>query len=100
MSSAQSLFKSFLILVVCLVCSVAITNFVLMPLEMVQNTLRATGMQDAPPEWSNSGDIDFYVSIAYWLTYFLDFFGVGQFIWVAIRRQRYDIYGNQVEEED
>lgn len=101
MSSAESLFKSFVILVVCLLSSVIITMFILAPSEIVQKEIMNTGMGDAPPEWGaqTHKDIDFYMSLGYFLTYFLDFFGIGQFVWTAVRRQRYDMYGQPIEED-
>lgn len=98
MSSAESLFKSFLIMIVCLIVSVSATNYILMPLELARTQIQAAGLADAPPEWSSAGTADNLLSLAYWLTYFLDFFAVGQFIWTCVRKQRYDIYGQPIED--
>lgn len=100
MSSIESLFKSFIIMLVCLFSSVMITQFILMPAELVRTELVKTGIADAPPEWGGMGISDFTLSLGYFLTYFLDFFAVGQFIWTAVRRQKYDVYGNVISEGD
>jgi len=99
MSSIESLFKSFIIMLVCLFSSVMITQFILMPAELVRTELVKTGISDAPPEWGGMGISDFTLSLGYFLTYFLDFYAVGQFVWTSVRRQRYDVYGNPVVEE-
>lgn len=98
MSSIESLFKSFVVMVVCLFCSVIITMFILMPAELVIVEVQKTGIEDAPIEWKTSDDKDFFLKLGYGLTYFLDFFAVGQFVWTAVRRQKYDVYGQPIEE--
>lgn len=98
MSSAESLFKSFVVLLVCLFSSVVITQFILLPSEIVRSEFIKTGVADAPPEWGGQDNPDFFLSLGYFLTYFLDFFAVAQFVWTAIRRQKYDIYGQPILE--
>lgn len=97
MSSAASLWQSFVIMIVCVFASLLLI-FALAPAENMITQIQSTGLLDVPEVWQTADDQDFYVSIAYWLTYFLSFFGVGQFVWTAVRRQRYDIYGNEVNE--
>ncbi len=99
-SSIASLFKSFVILIICLISSVIITEFILMPAELVIHEVQSTGIEDAPPEWQTSDLIDFTLGAGYFLTYFLDFFAVTQFIYTAVRRQKYDVYGNEIEDEE
>lgn len=98
MSSVQSLFESFIIMIVCLFSSVIITEFVLAPGELVENQLVSNGISDAPPEWHAMDGVDSLWSYGYFLTYFLDFYAIGQFVWTCIRKQRYDIYGNPISE--
>lgn len=99
MSSIESLFKSFIIMLVCLFSSIAITQFILMPAELVRIEFIKTSIADASPEWGGMGISDFTLSLGYFLTYFIDFYAVGQFIWTAVRRQKYDVYGNVIGEE-
>lgn len=98
MSSVESLFKSFIVLIVCLISSVIITEFILQSGEMMRTEYIKTGVADSPPEWGGQDNSDFALSLGYFLTYVLDFYAIGQFIWVAVRRQRYDVQGQPIEE--
>lgn len=100
MSSAESLFKAFVVMIVCLLSSIIITAYILAPEELVIHEIQKTGLQDVPPEWQTANYNDFFLSLGYFLTYFLDFFAVGQFIWTAVRKQRYDQFGQPIEEGD
>ena len=100
MSSVESLFKSFVVMVICLLSSVIITQFILAPSEQVRTEFLKTGVADAPQEWGGQDNSDFALSLGYFLTYFLDFFAVAQFVWTAVRKQRYDVYGNPITEGD
>lgn len=97
MSSAASLWEAFIIMIVCVFASILLV-FVLVPCENMLTGLQSTGLMDVSETWQTADDQEFYISIGYFLTYFLTFYGIGQFIWTAVRRQRYDIYGNPVEE--
>lgn len=97
MSSAASLWESFVIMIICVFASIILV-FVMVPAENILTQIQKAGLMDVPETWQTVDDQDFFVSIAYWLTYFLTFFGIGQFVWTAVRRQKYDVYGNLVED--
>jgi hypothetical protein len=85
-------------MIVCLFAAVLLVFVALMPGELVVKSIQSTGIQDVPEPWQSSSQVEYYISSGYFLSYFLSFFAVGQFIWTAVRRQRYDVYGNLVED--
>ncbi len=99
MSSALSLWESFIIMLVMILISIIATFVILMPFEEVNKQMTLAGVKDVPQEWQSSSNVDFYISAGYWLTYLVDFIAVGQFIWRSVKRQRYDSYGNLIYEE-
>lgn len=84
-------------MIICVFASILLV-FALAPAENMLTQIQSSGLMDVPETWQTADNQDFYVSIAYFLTYFLTFFGIGQFVWTAVRRQKYDVYGNLVEE--
>lgn len=98
MSSAESLWESFVIMLLCIFGAILIIFAVGMPTEEANKQLILAGVIDVPQEWQTSDISDFFISIIYWIAYLMGFAGVVQFIYTSVRRTKYDVYGNPIED--
>ena len=91
MSSIGSLINSFVLMIIMLVFGY-ILGYVFIATENVHNEFALAGVNDVLPEWQNYDDGVFIIKLQQFIGYVLIFFGVGQFIWTATRKEEI-IYG-------
>ena len=93
MSSANSLFNSFFVFIFMLVFAFVLDVTVGHAIDVVVVKFADAHMYaEATPKWDNSGFIQGFISNFHLLIYLIPAIGLGQFIYTAIRRQRYDVY--------
>jgi len=91
-SSGQSLFTAFIIMFVCIVFGVFINFSFASMFDMISNELAIAGVHDVSPAWDTSSSADFMGGTIRLLGYAVPIMGVVNFLYSAVRRQRYDYY--------
>lgn len=86
MSSIKSLIGSFSLMIICLIIAY-VFGFILTSAELIHIELAKAGVNDVLPEWQNYDDSVFYMKLEYFIGYFIAFFGIGQFLWTATRKE-------------
>lgn len=90
MSSAQSLFEAFIIMMICFIVAVVVLFGVALPYDNMEPVFTQAGLGDVSEQWDTFGDRDFLVTLIYLLDIGIMIFGVGNFVVTAVRRQEYD----------
>ena len=101
MSSGQSLMEALGVMIACLLLGLLLTISFGVTTDIMRAQFLDNGMYNIQGIWasvSNVHNIDVLNSIIYVMCYFVPTFGVLNFIVTAVRRQRYDQYGNQVDD--
>lgn len=93
MSDAHSLFNSFFVFIFLLVFAFVLDITVGHAIDVVVVTFADSHLfADATTKWDNSGYINGFISNFHLLIYLIPAIGLGQFIYTAVRRQRYEAY--------
>lgn len=91
MSSAKSLFESFIIMLILILVAVILLFAVGVPTDNLFTGFIGTGfIEDVPAQWDTFEDRDIVISAFYAFDYSLIIAGVLNFLATAVRRQRYD----------
>lgn len=94
MSSGKSLFESAIIMIICLAIGFVMNIAILMPVDMIRDNMALAGIYQVDAAWLSSTEENFINYIIYAIAYFIPLYGIIQFIVAAVRRQKYDQYGN------
>lgn len=92
MSSGLSLINSFFVMIISITLAFLLNVGVGSALDIMLTRFAAFGIYDIPAASNPTAHINFYCNLFHLLMYTVPIFGVGQFIYTAVRRQRYDAY--------
>ncbi len=92
MSSGQSLINSFFVMLISLTLSFLLNAGAGYALDEMLMRFAAMGVYDIPGASNPTAHVNFYCNLFHLLIYVIPIFGVGQFLYTAVRRQRYDAY--------
>ena len=95
MSSANSLFKGFSVMVYCLVLGLALNISLAHGLDSMLVKFGEMGVFDVPSIWDSSAVVTRLVNMFYLMMYIIPMIGVAYFVLTAVRRQEYDKYKEQ-----
>jgi hypothetical protein len=101
MSSGQSLMEAFTSMMVCLLLGLLLTISFGVTTDIMREQYLINGFYNISGAWaavSNVHSIDVLNDIIYIMCYFIPTFGVINFIVTAVRRQKYDQYGNSIDD--
>ena len=101
MSSGQSLFEAFGIMLFCLLMGLTLTIVFGTSTDILRNQFLLAGIYNVGGAWVEAqqlGSIDTLNNLILAICYFIPLFGVINFLVTCVRRQRYDQYGNQVDD--
>lgn len=100
MSSGRSLFEAFFIMLTCILIGFFLTSSIGVGTDMIIGEFTTNGFYDIEGDWlaaQNAGNVDVMQALIIAMIYFIPVFGVANFIVTAVRRQKYDRYGNRVD---
>lgn len=92
MSSGMSLINSFFVMLISLLFAFVLNLGLGCTLDVMLTRFAAFGIYDVPAAYDPSAHLNFYCNLFHLLMYVVPIFGIGQFIYTAVRRQRYDTY--------
>ena len=92
MSSGTSLINSFFVMLISITLGFLLNAGAGFALDTMLMRFAAMGVYDIPAASNPTTHINFYCNLFHLLMYVIPIFGVGQFIYTAVRRQRYDTY--------
>jgi hypothetical protein len=101
MSSGQSLFEAFGVMMICLMLGLLLTISFGVSTDMIRDTFADSGYYNIAGPWvtaQNLGNVEIMNNLILTICYFIPAFGVVNFIITAVRRQRYDMYGNPTDD--
>lgn len=93
MSSAKSLFDSFFVFIFLLIFAFLVDLSIGHAIDEVLVSFAERGMfSDVTHQWDSSWELRTFVTNFHLFIYVIPAIGLGQFLYTAIRRQRYDVY--------
>jgi hypothetical protein len=95
-SSGYSLFSAFFIMMFSIFIGLLIVLSLGSVNDMVKDALIGSGVYDVSSNWGSISDPDNVSNVIYIVGYGIPIMGVVNFLYSAVRRQRYDVY----EEEE
>jgi len=96
MSSGMSLINSFFVMIISIVLAVVLNVGLGYVMDSMLMRFSSAGMGDVSSAWDPTSMVSFVCNLFYLLIYIVPIFGVGQFIYTAVRRQRYDLYREEI----
>jgi hypothetical protein len=93
MSSAKSLFDSFFLFIFLLIFAILVDFSIGHAIDEVLVSFAERGLfSDVTADWDASWELRTFVTNFHLFIYIIPAIGLGQFLYTAIRRQRYDVY--------
>ena len=92
MSSGMSLINSFFVMLISLTLAFLLNAGLGYALDVMLTRFSVMGIYDVPAAYDPSSNLGFCSNLFHLLIYMIPIFGVGQFIYTAVRRQKYDAY--------
>ncbi len=92
MSSGMSLINSFFVMIVSFLLAFVLNVGLGFMLDRVLIAFATAGMYDVSAEWDPTSLVSMVCTLFYLLIYVVPILGVAQFVYTAVRRQRYDQY--------
>ena len=93
MSSAKSLFDSFFVFIFLLIFAVLVDVSIGHAIDEVLVSFAERGLfSGVTSEWDASWELRTFVTNFHLFIYIIPAIGLGQFLYTAIRKQRYDVY--------
>jgi hypothetical protein len=93
MSSARSLFDSFFVFIFLLIFAIIVDFSIGHAIDEILISFAARGLfSDVTTAWDSSWELRTFVTNFHLFIYIIPAIGLGQFLYTAIRRQRYDVY--------
>jgi len=86
----QSVWEGFIVMCVMIVIGVALSIAAGFAIDTVQDMFLDTGLVDDPGEWDQSYTVNILVNLIYVIVYAFPIIGIGNFIVILLRYQRYD----------
>ena len=97
--TGQSLFAAGLMLVISCVIGAIIIFAIAVPNDIIESSFADYGMFDVSPDWGSAADHTIPARGIYLVGYGLPLFGIINFFYVAVKRQRYDTQETREEFE-
>jgi len=92
MSSGTSLINSFYVMLISITFAYLLNVGLGYAMDSMLMRFAAAGVYNVPGEYNPTSMISFVCNLFHLLMYVVPIFGVGQSIYTAVRRQRYDSY--------
>ncbi|RKX64896.1 MAG: hypothetical protein DRP42_05670 [Tenericutes bacterium] len=93
MSSARSLFDSFFLFIFLLIFAILVDFSIGHAIDSCLVSFSERGLfSGVTAEWDTSWELRTFVTNFHLFIYIIPAIGLGQFLYTAIRRQRYDVY--------
>ena len=93
MSSAKSLFDSFFVFIFLLIFAILVDFSIGHAIDSYLVAFAERGLfSGVTPEWDTSWELRTFVTNFHLFIYIVPAIGLGQFLYTAIRRTRYDVY--------
>ena len=93
MSSAKSLFDSFFLFIFLLIFAILVDFSIGHAIDVFLVAFAERGLfSGVTAEWDTSWELRTFVTNFHLFIYIIPAIGLGQFLYTAIRRQRYDVY--------
>ncbi len=92
MSSPAELVESFLIGIVLVMVGMVLLLAVAVPWGIMDPLFVSAGFENVPAQWNTFDDRDYLVDLIHVVSYALFILAPLQFIFVAVRKQEYDVY--------
>ena len=92
MSSGMSLINAFFVMVLSFIFAFVLNVGLGFMLDRVLIAFAAAGLYDVSEAWDPTSLVAMVCNLFYLLIYIVPILGVAQFVYTAVRRQRYDAY--------
>ncbi len=92
MSSGMSLLNSFFVMLISIIFAFVLNVGLGFMLDRLLIAFAAAGLYDVSTVWDPTALVAMVCNLFYLLIYVVPILGVAQFVYTAVRRQRYDAY--------
>ena len=92
MSSGMSLINSFFVMIISIIFAFVLNVGLGFMLDRLLIAFAAAGMYDVSVVWDPTSLVAMVCNLFYLLIYVVPILGIAQFVYTAVRRQRYDAY--------
>jgi len=92
MSSGMSLINSFFVMIISIIFAFVLNVGLGFMLDRLLIAFAAAGLYDVSEAWDPTSIVAMVCNLFYLLIYIVPILGVAQFVYTAVRRQRYDTY--------